>query len=142
MNASELLFNMPGPRQILVISLSRYLRGQPLREILDKNWEAYPNELPRFKNVPFDFDGNDIPTALQDLKSTIKACTWDGILIGWCIRGYPERTNLLEEVISVYTKAIRKNDAGTKLMFCTGPDNLADATLRNFPKEAQEVLQS
>ncbi|PCG93844.1 Hypothetical protein PENO1_081530 [Penicillium occitanis (nom. inval.)] len=65
------------PRQILIVSLSRFLRGEPLRGILDKNWAPYPKELTLFNNVPFDFDANDIPTALKDLKSTIEARKWD-----------------------------------------------------------------
>lgn len=126
------------PRQILIVSLSRFLRGEPLRGILDKNWAPYPKELKRFNNVPFDFDANDIPTTLKDLKSTIDARKWDGILIGWCIRGNPERTPLFEEVVAVCRKA-SQDSAETKLMFCTGPDNLADATLRNFPVDGEEV---
>lgn len=125
-------------RQILIISLSRFLRGEPLRGILEQNWRSYPKELTRFDNVPFDFDGNDIPAALVDLKSTIEARKWDGVLIGWCIRGIPERTSLLEEVVAVCRKASQDN-AEMKLMFCTGPDNLADATLRNFPGYGEEV---
>jgi hypothetical protein len=118
---------------VLVISLSRYLRGEPVSNIIAQNWAKFSREqAARFKTTGFDFDASDIPTALKDLETRIHAQKWHGIMIGWCLRGNIDRTALFEQVVSVCTGAMQDRPQ-MKLMFCSGPDDIANATLRNFP---------
>ncbi|QKX60404.1 uncharacterized protein TRUGW13939_07549 [Talaromyces rugulosus] len=118
---------------VLVISLSRYLGGEPVSNIIDKNWTKHPQEqASRFNSVGFDFDANDIPTTLKDLEAKIYGQEWDGIMVGWCLRGNPDRTALFEKVVTLSTRTMQVRPQ-MKLMFCAGPNDIADATLRNFP---------
>lgn len=117
---------------VLVVSLSRYLSGKPVSNVIHQNWSEYPQEVTRFNNFGFDFDANDIPTTLRDLETKIHAQDWDGIMVGWCLRGNPDRTETFEKVVTLCTRAMRDRPQ-IKLMFCAGPEDVADATLRNFP---------
>lgn len=68
---------------------------------------------------------------LKELKSSLREKAWDGVIVGWCLRGNPERTALFEQVISVCVEAMREKP-GMKLMFCEGPDYIAEAVLGSF----------
>lgn len=118
-------------KDILTISLARYLHGTSVNPSIAKDWEKFPEASERFNNEGFDLDANDVPTALQDLKKTLNEQHWDGIMVGWCTRGVPERTVLFEQVVAVSAEAMR-NSSDTKLLFCTGPDNIAETVMRNF----------
>jgi hypothetical protein len=48
------------------------------------------------------------------------------------LRGNSDRTALFEKVVTLCTR-IMQDRPQMKLMFCTGPNDIADATLRNFP---------
>ncbi|CRG86978.1 hypothetical protein PISL3812_03991 [Talaromyces islandicus] len=100
----HILEPLPSPLNmttVLVISLSRYLRGEPVSSIIAQNWSKHPQEQSaRFSTTGFDFDANDIPTALKDLKAKIHAQEWGGVMVGWCLRGNPDRTALFEQVVS------------------------------------------
>lgn len=121
------------PLQILTVSMSRHLTGHPINDVITKNWSQAPeDQVHRFNNVGFDFDGNDIPGALAQLKEKLAGHPWDGVLVGWCIRGKPEHTVIFEDVIALCTEFTRVRPE-SKVFFCTGPDNLVEATLRNFP---------
>ncbi|OKP01338.1 hypothetical protein PENSUB_7328 [Penicillium subrubescens] len=119
--------------QILTISLSRHLTGHPINDIITKNWSQAPdNQANRFNNVGFDFDGKNVTGALDQLKETLAGHPWDGILVGWCIRGKPEHTAIFERIMAVCI-GFSRGHPEAKVLFCTGPDNLVEATLRNFP---------
>jgi hypothetical protein len=121
---------MPDERiQILTVSLSYYLTGHRLEDVIKKDWTKSPDQAKRFMNVAFDFDGENVPTALHELKEKLLHQHWDGILVGWCIRGKPQHTTIFEDVIEL----CRSLPQETKILFCTGPDDLMQTTLRNFP---------
>lgn len=119
--------------QILTISLSHHLTGRPITDVITKNWSQAPdNQASRFNNVGFDFDGKNVTRALAELKETLAEHPWDGILVGWCIRGKPEHTVIFEDVMALCSEFTRGHPEA-KILFCTGPNNLVEATLRNFP---------
>lgn len=123
------------PRQILLVSLSRFLGGVPASSVISQNWAKHPqSQSTRFNTVGFDFDANDLPTTLKDLEAIIHGQEWDGIMIGWCLRGNQEGAAMFEQVVSVCIGAMR-DCPQMKLMFCAGPDDVADSILRNFPAE-------
>ncbi|KAI1012121.1 hypothetical protein LB503_004787 [Fusarium chuoi] len=129
------------PIPILTISLNRHLHGYGIAESLQEQWsetKVSASTSSRFTNVGFDLDaqgGN-----LDELGSQLREIEWGGIIIGWCSRGNIEFTELFEAVVAVcvdYIVEAKKGDIlqkEPKLIFCRGPDDLANATLRNFPE--------
>lgn len=59
---------------------------------------------------------------------------WDGVIVGWCIRGNVEHTELFEKVVQMCYGA-----DGRKLMFSKGPDDLVNTVRRNFVGPRAEV---
>lgn len=51
--------------------------------------------------------------------------------MGWCTRGYPERTVLFEQVVAVFLDVMREGRE-MKLLFNTGPEDLVEPVVRNF----------
>lgn len=116
--------------QIITISLSNHLTGNPLESVIKKDWSKRPDQEGRFNNIAFDFDMNNEPIAMENLKQELHQRDWDGVLIGWCIRGKVQYSILFENIIHLCRDLPEK----TKIMFCTGPDDLVESTLRNFPQ--------
>lgn len=132
-----------GPIPILTVSLSRHLNGRDINIGLEHQWSE--SKVPattayRFSNVGFNLDANG--DNLEELKSVLKEREWSGIILGWCVRGHIEFTELFESVVAVCMGYVvqRKHDSivakEPKLIFCRGPDDLVNATLRNFPADA------
>ncbi|KAK6443543.1 hypothetical protein LTR95_000370 [Oleoguttula sp. CCFEE 5521] len=118
----------------LTLSLKKHLHGSSILPILTASFDAVatPDIRSRFDNQPFDVMPTD-PDLFIDLRGKLKAGDYDGVLIGWCLRGFPERTALFEEIVNA---VVESKDAKTKLMFCTGQEDLGKAILRSFGSEA------
>ena len=126
--------NCEPPKEILVLSLSKHLTGHPIAKVIDEDWQkADATTQTNFHNVGFDVNAEDFGQSLKDLRGTIQTQTWDAILIGWCMRGYPERTVWFESMVEVCVEELRSLP-NTKLVFNTGPEDILAATLRNFPQ--------
>ncbi|KAI9746650.1 MAG: hypothetical protein M1818_000364 [Claussenomyces sp. TS43310] len=122
---------------ILTLSVSRHLSGVPIDKVIKADWdkEKAHNMRDSFDNVGFNVDPKDVPGTLSALRHELKGRSWDGILIGWCIRGHVEFTVLFEEVVAMCCE-VMKSAPQTKIMFCTGPDNLVETVSRNFPTDS------
>ncbi|KJZ76303.1 hypothetical protein HIM_04385 [Hirsutella minnesotensis 3608] len=125
---------------ILTISLARHLVGHGINHVLEKAWidpEVPASILSRFTNVGFDLSVDDTAANLKELKKVLSSQQWNGIILGWCVRGHVEFTELFETVVAVCVDHISETRAEVslepKLIFCRGPDDLVNATLRNFP---------
>nr|OQO18887.1 hypothetical protein B0A51_15426 [Rachicladosporium sp. CCFEE 5018] len=118
----------------LTLSLNNYLHGRSILPILAASFDAVttPDIRSRFDNQPFDVMPTDA-NLLTELQANVKSGNYDGVLIGWCLRGYPERTALFEAIVNA---VVESKDARTKLMFCTGQEDLGKAILRTFGSEA------
>ncbi|KAJ5987858.1 hypothetical protein N7481_003068 [Penicillium waksmanii] len=68
--------------QILTVSLSYYLTCHRLEDVIKEDWTKSPDQVERFNNVAFDFDGEDVPAAMGELKEKLLHQHWDGVLIG------------------------------------------------------------
>lgn len=128
------------PIPVLTVSLSRHLNGRDINTGLEQQWsesKVPASTASRFSNIGFNLDANG--NNLEELKSILKQREWRGIILGWCVRGHIEFTELFESVVAVcvdYVVRRKQNSVGTKepkLIFCRGPDDLVNATLRNFP---------
>ena len=126
----------PAPKSILVIGLTQHLTGSPIEKAIKEDWakEEAHGIANSFDNAGFNLDPKDVPGSLKALQQELQGRSWDGILLGWCIRGHVEFTLLFEEVHSVCCGAV-KAAPQTKIMFSTGPDNLVETVVRNFPVE-------
>ena len=133
----------PKGKNILTMSLARSLNGESVGGLLEKEWQkSSKSDLERFNNFGFNVDLHNFSSSLDELRTDIEGGApegqaWDGLLVGWCLRGYPERTHLFEQVVEVCVDYVAKTKAEgkgeTKLLFCTGPEDLYNTTIRNFP---------
>ncbi|KUJ16362.1 uncharacterized protein LY89DRAFT_782629 [Mollisia scopiformis] len=123
----------PARKLILVVSISRHLHGVPIEKGIESEWakEKARDIKDSFENVGFNLDPKDVPTALRDLKHELEGRPWDGIIIGWCIRGNNDFTILFEKVVGACCEVI-KSAPETKLMFSSGPQNIVETVARNF----------
>ncbi|CAG7554632.1 unnamed protein product [Fusarium equiseti] len=130
------------PIPILTISLSRHLHGRDINDSLGDQWSK--SKVPvsiasQFTNTGFNLNADG--SNLEDLKTQLGKRKWRGIIVGWCIRGNVEFTELFESVIAVCVEYIvqrKQTDISStepKLIFCQGPHDIVNATLRNFPLE-------
>jgi hypothetical protein len=130
------------PKSILTISLAKYLHGVDIAVGIAKDWnsKATPEQQSSFDNLGFNLDPTDVEGTLADLKSRLQERNWDGVIVGWCTRGNKQFTVLFEKIVNELAREVvrrEKNglvegDAGLKLMFCDGPDDLVKTTLRAF----------
>lgn len=124
---------------ILTISAARYLIGHDVNDVLTHAWSAPgvpADTASRFHRAGFNLDVKNQPATLKQVQNTLEGSEWDGILIGWCVRGHAELTELFEAIMAVCVDHIserRPLGRAPKLYFCTGPDDVVNATLRNFP---------
>ncbi|KAF5580360.1 uncharacterized protein FSUBG_13408 [Fusarium subglutinans] len=125
------------PIPILTISLAQHLHGHSIRKTLKEQWSKTrvpASTSSRFANIGFDLDAQG--TNLSELESRLRERQWGGIIVGWCSRGNIEFTELFEAVVGVcvdYSVETKKGDISQtepKLIFCRGPDDLVNATLR------------
>ena len=120
-------------KSILTISLTRHLTGKAVEKVLKDEWAKTTQDTSnRFDNVGFNLDPNDTATNLKQLRKELQSRAWDGVLLGWCVRGHAEFTVLFEDVVNLVVEEVREKPE-TRLMFITGPSNLVEGTLRSFP---------
>ncbi|RFN43406.1 hypothetical protein FIE12Z_12358 [Fusarium flagelliforme] len=130
------------PIPILTISLSHHLHGRDINDSLGEQWsESKVPASTASQSTNIGFNLNADGSNLGDLKTQLDERKWRGIIVGWCIRGNVEFTELFESVVAVcvdYVVQSKQNDISStepKLIFCRGPHDLVNATLRNFPLE-------
>lgn len=121
-------------KSILVVNLGQYLTGVPAEKAIKADWEKEKahNITSLFDNKGFDLDPKDVTSTLRALKKILEERPWDGVLLGWCVRGHVEFTLLFEELITLCCE-VQKSALQMKIMFSTGPDNLVETVARNFP---------
>ncbi|KIW92876.1 uncharacterized protein Z519_06725 [Cladophialophora bantiana CBS 173.52] len=128
-------------KSILTISLAKYLAGHDISEIIEEDWssKATPEQQRRFNNQGFNLDPLHEEATLAALNDKLQEQAWDGVIVGWCTRGSKQFTVLFEKVVRLAAEEVvrrEKNqldgDRPLKLMFCEGPDDLVNTTLRTF----------
>ncbi|KAF2163539.1 hypothetical protein M409DRAFT_26150 [Zasmidium cellare ATCC 36951] len=121
------------PKNILTVSLAKHLTGEPVADVIAQDWKKASAATTRnFTNVGFDVDFHNFDHTLEDLRTSLHEREWDGILVGWCLRGKPAHTEMFERVVGVCFEELKVER--TKVMFCTGPDDLVHTVQRNFPE--------
>lgn len=122
-------------RNILTISLAKHLTGEPISQVLEDQWsKTSSTNRAAFNNYGFNIDVADTDKTMASLRDELHQRQHDGVLLGWCVRGHQEFTELFEEIVNVCVDELYvKSKTGTKLFFCTGADDVVNATVRNFP---------
>ena len=121
------------PKSVLTIAATKYLTGTTVEQLLEEKWSKAPSEEShRFNNVGFDVDPDHVTDTVNELREELKDNDWDGIILGWCIRGHVEFTILFEKLMNLLAEEVRSKQ-DTKFIFVTGPDDLVEATQRTFP---------
>lgn len=121
-------------KAILVLSASEYLSGHPISKAVKADWEREKAHgiAEKFDNVGFAVDPTDAAGTLKALQETLHSRSWDGVILGWCIRGHVEFTVLFEEIVAVVVGQVVLQPE-LKVMFSVGPEDLVQTTIRNFP---------
>ncbi|KAK9325349.1 hypothetical protein V1517DRAFT_314673 [Lipomyces orientalis] len=121
-------------KAILILSASHHLVGHPVSEVIKSDWEKEKarDVAEKFDNVGFTVDLTDVPGTLKALQQTLQTRSWDGVMVGWCTRGHVEFTVLFEKMVAVIVRQTLLQPE-LKIMFCAGPDDLVETTIRNFP---------
>ena len=117
-----------GQKHVLVIGLTKFLSGHPIKTVIDQNRAAHAQDSKPFDIIGFDVVNDDPAQDLQKLKETLEKGPYDGILVAWCSRGYPARTALFERLMNLVVA--HKGEA--KLIFNTGPQDIIPPLVRNF----------
>lgn len=132
---------------ILTISLARHLVGHDISVVLDRQWSDPKVSLSissQFDNVGFNLDPKSPEDNIAQLKKVLQERHWDGLLLGWCVRGHAEFTEFFEAVVAACVEECIRRDridsTKPRLVFCTGPDDVVNATLRNFPVDAVDTV--
>ena len=129
--------SLPTTKSILTISIARHLVGHGVNHVLDQAWSDVPlSTKSRFENTGFNLPVDDNIKSMEELKSILAGGAWDGIIVGWCIRSHPEFTELFELVVRECVDYIciqRIRGHSPQIMFCSGPNDLVNATMRTFP---------
>lgn len=127
------------PRKaILVLGISKHLSGVPIAKVIATDWAKEKGNGIRdsFENVGFDPDPNNVTSTLATLKEILEGRNWDGVILGWCVRGHVEFTDFFEDLVRLVVNSGQKN-----LMFSTGQDNLVETVVRNYPRDVSKSLE-
>lgn len=127
-------------RAILIMGIGRFLRNRPEfdsaeAEAVKQKVSADMEEVRSagFDCVSFDMNPEDPSETLQRLRDQLRSQPWDGVLIGFGVRGAVELTPLFEAAVNL---CVKETAHSTKLMFSAGPDKIFEAIRRNFPEES------
>lgn len=66
------------------------------------------------------------PGQITTLVELLKTQSWDGVVVGFGIRGIPEMTIFFEEIVNT----VRTHAPSTKLLFNSTPETIIDAARR------------
>ena len=69
---------------------------------------------------------------IESFRGFLNGRTWDGVMIGWGIRGLPEHTELFEELVNIVVANLKPLP---KFIFGLKPDGFIDAIQRVLGKE-------
>ena len=116
---------------ILVAGLGPYanepdMTGGQIVELVKADLKRAADE--GFDCTPIYLNPADLHGTLHTVRQTLKEQPWDGVSIGFGVRGSVEFTELFEGAVN----AVREIRPEAKMMFATAPDGIFDAIMRIF----------
>ncbi|TKA76586.1 hypothetical protein B0A55_04052 [Friedmanniomyces simplex] len=76
----------------------------------------------------FAFNPQEPEDSIKRLEEKLRSRDWDGMLIGWGLRGNKSHTPLFEAAVNAAREVVPR----TKLMFGNAPDDFFNTLQRNF----------
>jgi hypothetical protein len=129
-----------GRKSILVVGLGRNM-PESFNTTDDEIRKLVEADAERAKSLGFDCeplylsaDGAD--DAIRSLKQALQRQHWDGLSIGFGVRGRKEYTKMFEDLVNAAVEV--KGGAGMKFLFSTEPDGIVNAIRRTFPGVGEE----
>ena len=124
-------------KTVLVIGLTNAPSGAPAEIVteggaIDELRERLVSQVRQAHDAGYDlemkqFRPEDLETTAPEwVKERLGSQHWDGLIVGFGVRGIPACTEFFEEVIN----AARTITPGTKLGFNTKPDDVLEAVKR------------
>ena len=118
-------------KSILVISL--VLSPSPTTSAMQA---AVGAAIKRASEVGYRVESYGVNTAdfnpVQDFRNFLRGRTWEGVMIGWGIRGMQEHTELFEKLVNVVLADVTPTP---KFIFSTNPNGFVNAIQRVLGNE-------
>ncbi|KAJ0114442.1 hypothetical protein J7T55_010831 [Diaporthe amygdali] len=123
----------PSKRKILGIGILKESSSQDPAYSPERVKQEVDQELARLREAGFEFtlyfaDSKDIEATMPAVKSLLRDSTWDGVSVGFGLRGAPEYTALFEDIVNAAIKETRGHVP--KLMFTSSTTDIYDAAIR------------
>ncbi|KAL1862925.1 hypothetical protein Daus18300_008255 [Diaporthe australafricana] len=120
-------------RKILGIGILKESSSQDPSYNPERVKQEVDQELARLREAGFDFtlyfaDSKDIDAALPAVKDLVRGSSWDGVSIGFGLRGAIEYTALFEDIVNAV--ATESQGYVPKLMFTSSTTDIYDAAIR------------
>lgn len=123
----------PPRRKILGIGILKESSSQDPAYSPERVKQEVDQELGRLRAAGFEFtlyfaDSKDTGAALPAIKELMRGSTWDGVSIGFGLRGAIEYTPLFEDIVNVVVAEAQ--GAVPKFMFTSSTTDIYDAVIR------------
>ncbi|POS69687.1 hypothetical protein DHEL01_v211918 [Diaporthe helianthi] len=120
-------------RKILGIGILKESSSEDPAYSPEKVKREVDRELEKLQEAGFEFtlyfaDSKNTGAALPSIKELLRGSTWDGVSIGFGIRGAIEYTNLFEDIIN--TIVLEVQGPVPKFMFTSSTTDIYDAAIR------------
>ncbi|KAG8157741.1 hypothetical protein KVR01_012403 [Diaporthe batatas] len=120
-------------RKILGIGILKESSSQDPAYSPERVQQEVNRELERLRAAGFDFtlyfaDSKDTGAALPAIRELLRGSTWDGVSIGFGIRGAVEYTALFEDIVNTIVAEVQ--GPVPKFMFTSSTTDIYDAAIR------------
>lgn len=120
-------------RKILGIGILKESSSQDPSYDPERVKQEVDHELARLREAGFEFtlyfaDGKDTGAALPAVRELLRGSAWDGVSIGFGLRGAVEYTALFEDIVNAVVAEAQ--GPVPKLMFTSSTTDIYDAAVR------------
>ena len=113
-----------GPSEIKkAVGTPEQLRQKIVEQVKQAETTGYIVEIKQVRADPDTF-----PVALQEIKEILRSKHWDGLIIGFGLRGWPKYTEFFEDLVNATIEITPRS----RLCFNSTPDDLYETIVRNF----------
>lgn len=129
----EVNMSAPSKRKILGIGILKESSSQDPAYSPERVKQEVDQELARLREAGFEStlyfaDSKDIEATMPAVKSLLRDSTWDGVSVGFGLRGAREYTALFEDIVNSVITETRGHVP--KLMFTSSTTDIYDAAIR------------
>ena len=114
-------------KTVLIAGLGRFTAAPVVNTIIEKIQAGLKQaQEAGYDTTMLELNPGDPKGSLESVRQTLKSKNFDGLLIGYGLRGMKENTLLFEDVVN----CARELRPGTKLLFATSPDGILETLER------------